>query len=354
MGSIAGCCRTCRCPSEKDTAVGRRKLLNQSEWSKQMLLRSPSSTIKITTEYIEKPDGSLLFAKLFEPKDPSTAKAMMFYCLGFTDNTDFTCHEICADYAEMGFIVLVVDWKGHGRSDGILADIDDFDVDIVDEAIWAFAHATDKHIKTHNIYRKTIHAENNYFLNGASMGGAIAIKIALKSAHISVDYQWKGIVLFCPMVAMKDKMVPPPCVIWCLKTCCLPCCPRAKLIPNGVNPETLSRDAEIRKMLKTNPIRYDAPVSLMTAYNLLLATDTIAAHKHELEIPLFVGHGDDDQCTECECSKDLYHACGCEDEDKTIKIYQNKGHLLYSEDADVVEDSVEWMENIINKCTVDL
>lgn len=56
---------------------------DKAYWLKDHESYSESSTVKITTEYVEKPNGELLFAKLFEPKDPSKAKGMICYSVGF-------------------------------------------------------------------------------------------------------------------------------------------------------------------------------------------------------------------------------------------------------------------------------
>eukprot|EP00483_Globobulimina_turgida_P003598 UN03604 len=105
---------------------------------------------------MEKPDGTLLFGKLFEPINPQDAKAMICYCIGFADHTEWYLHDVALKYAQMGFIVFMLDWQGHGRSDGDFIQIQDFDVDIVDQGIWAFDYAINKYIKSHQIYVETI------------------------------------------------------------------------------------------------------------------------------------------------------------------------------------------------------
>eukprot|EP01083_Nonionella_stella_P207135 752780_1 len=182
MGGCLTCCKTCNCPRNVDSAPGRRILLNE-------LITKESASVKVTTEYIQKADGTLLFGKLFEPRNPSDAKAMICYCIGFGDHTEFRLHDIGIEYAEQGFIVFMCDWKGHGRSDGDFIHIQDFDIDIIDEGIFAFDYAINKYIKSHPIYTNTIHKPNNYFLSGSSMGGAIAIRVALKSKK----NKWKGL-----------------------------------------------------------------------------------------------------------------------------------------------------------------
>ena len=158
MKSILTCCRTCNCPRDVDTAPGRRVLLAD-------LVTEQSPSVKISTEYIETPDGTLLFGKLYQPKNPSLAKGMICFCIGFTgysDTSDYNKRGI--QYCEQGFIVFMCDWKGHGKSDGDFIHIQDFEKDIIDVAIFAFDFAIEKYIKSDPDYIDTIDKPNNYFL----------------------------------------------------------------------------------------------------------------------------------------------------------------------------------------------
>lgn len=54
-------------------------------------------------------------------------------------------------------------------------------------------------------------------------------------------------------------------------------------------------------------------------------------------------HGDGDIVTDCELSKMFWRECGCDARDKTFKLYQGKGHLLYEEAPEIFEDSAQWI-----------
>ena len=180
--SLCHCRRTCACPKQKDTAIGRRHILSEKgidtylhDWS-----CDARANVKVTTEYIEKPSGEIAHTKLFQPLNPADAKGMICYSIGFADHMEWFAHDIGCSYAEKGFVVFMCEHKGHGRTDGEFAVITDFDTEIVDEAIWLFFQAIDRYIKPHPVYSQNIDEHNNYFLSGASMGGAITIMIALK------------------------------------------------------------------------------------------------------------------------------------------------------------------------------
>lgn len=182
MGSCSTCCRTCACPQQKDTAIGRRQLLSEKGIDQylQTFPHEARQKVKVTTEYVEKPSGEMAHCKLFEPINPSDAKGMICYCIGFSDHMDNFEHDIGCMYASAGFVVYMVEFKGHGRSDGDFVVILDFERDIVDETIWIFLRAMEHHIKPHPVYSQSIDQNKNYLLFGVSMGGAVAVWIENK------------------------------------------------------------------------------------------------------------------------------------------------------------------------------
>merc|ERR1712087_213459 len=96
-------------------------------------------------------------------------------------------------------------------------------------------------------------------------------------------------------------------------------------------------------MGEANPLRYDQSLPLCTGHNLLMTTLDIQKRAKELRMPIMICHGDNDCVTDCEHSKLFAKGCGCSEQDKTLRLYQGKGHLLYEEAPEVFEDSVEWM-----------
>merc|ERR1712130_173868 len=145
------------------------------------------------------------------------------------------------------------------------------------------------------------------------------------------------------MVGIKQEAQPPAAAIWCMVNCCLPCCPKAKIIPNSVNLENLTDDIELRKQLESNPLRYQQPVSLQTGFALLNATKDIEENVASMSVPLWIGHGDADKITDPLLSKEFYQNCGCDELDKTIKIYEGRGHAMLGEDESVIPDTIEWI-----------
>ncbi len=45
-----------------------------------------------------------------------------------------------------------------------------------------------------------------------------------------------------------------------------------------------------------------------------------------IKLPLCICHGNDDKITDCDMSKLFYERCGCDINDKILKIYNGRGH----------------------------
>ena len=151
-----------------------------------------------------------------------------------------------------------------------------------------------------------------------------------------------GIVLVSPMVAISEETKPHPCVVWCLQQCLLRCCKYAKLVPNALE-ENLTENELARRRMDENPLFYDQALPICTGDQLLRTTMSIQERVKELRMPIMICHGDKDIVTDCELSRTFYRKCGCAERDKTLKVYEGSGHLLYEEAPEVFRDSAQWM-----------
>eukprot|EP01084_Bolivina_argentea_P003312 6219_1 len=127
----------------------------------------------------------------------------------------------------------------------------------------------------------------------------------------------------------------------------LPYVPFIKAVPNSLD-ESVTKNEELLKLLETNPIVNEQPLSLITSYNLLQMANKVETNAKELNIPLFICHGEADVVTDCNSSKCFYDVCGVHKAYKILKIYKGKGHLLFNEEPLVITDSMQWMMNLIN------
>ncbi len=189
------------------------------------------------------------------------------------------------------------------------------------------------------------------------MGGGIAIKMAERAG-----IEWKGMCLIAPMVGLLIK--PPQFVISLLSCCCLPMCPRAKLLANDVSIENLTADENLRQRYSDNPVFYDQRLSFTTGYNLVTTAQTIEdmytntnqnngrgndENKEDMEallptLPMFLCHGDADKISDPKVSQLFYDNYGVKQSDKQFTVYKDRGHQLMEEEPNCMRDIGQWIQ----------
>lgn len=172
------------------------------------------------------------------------------------------------------------------------------------------------------------------------MGGAVAIQV-----HRRQPQAWTGAVLAAPMCKIAEEMMPPKAVVTVLK-CLAKVFPTWKLVPTRDITEVGFRDPEKRELVRQNPIGYVGKPRLSTALQLLLTTEEIGAHLHEVCLPLLVLHGAADCVTSPDLSAEL--VAQASSADKTLRLYQDAWHGLTCGEPDevanqVISDIIEWM-----------
>ena len=121
--------------------------------------------IQCLTEYVENPQGDLIFTKCFIPNKSiiSKPKGLICQCLGYTAYSDYEYTIIAQSYCKKGYVFFMWDHYGHGRSSGLWIDI------------MSVKHLMDDTIFICNFAQKKYPLPNNY-LFGTSMGGNIVTR----------------------------------------------------------------------------------------------------------------------------------------------------------------------------------
>ena len=324
-----------------DTAVVRRNLSKQKIYESKL----DHTNIKITEKYVENESGDIIFTKLFEPKNPSKAKAIILHSVGFSARIGWVPHDFGVQSAQQGLIVFMFDHKGMGETDGRFCRIDDFDKDFVDRGIWIFNYAINEYIKSNDVYKKLIDKPQNYFLSGHSMGGASTIRIALKEQKKNT-LNIKGIILIAPMCQIGADKMPSPVTLWILQNILLPVIPGARLINSGMDKTTLNH--KVQEITDQDPIGDCNYIALITGMNLLQTTQFIQENAKNLKMPMLICQGDKDIATDCNGCAEFFDNCDqIKKEDKLMKIYQDKGHTLWLEEPEMINDVKEWINRYL-------
>uniref|UniRef100_A0A7N1A1F4 Serine aminopeptidase S33 domain-containing protein n=1 Tax=Kalanchoe fedtschenkoi TaxID=63787 RepID=A0A7N1A1F4_KALFE len=283
-------------------------------------------SVKYDEEYILNPQGQRLFTCRWLPVEREP-KALVFLCHGYALESSTCMKGAGTRLATAGYAAYSMDYKGHGKSCGLLGYIDSFD-DIVTDYLHYVTSIVDK---SENKGRKK-------FLLGESAGGALALLI-----HGRQSEYWDGAILAAPMCKIAEEVTPNAMVVWVIKML-------ANIIPTwGIVPipqdlvEASFRDPRIRE----NPNCYKGRPRLKTALELVRAGLEVEQGLPQVSLPFLVVHGGGDIVTDISASKMLFEIAGSTD--KSLKMYPGMWHsLIYGEmpeNLDIVfADIIAWLD----------
>ncbi|KAL3809412.1 hypothetical protein ACHAXA_009156 [Cyclostephanos tholiformis] len=230
--------------------------------------------------------------------DGSGIRAVVCLCHGYMDNVSFLKRIQFQRFFRRNIAVCIIEYEGHGRSDGINA------------------------LAAHNYFRHVTREKfpnvKRVFLMGESMGEAVAYDIM--SRHRD---SYDGAIFAAPMV--KILVTPPPFVVALFERIVGHSIPEPP--SRGNMPRLSFKDKDKMRLALMVPTKYGRKPRFATARELLNAT---------LE----------DMVTDPRMSEMLYNeSCSS---DKTIKLYRGMYHNLTTGETDenidiVFNDAISWV-----------
>jgi len=280
--------------------------------------------------------GMCLLTVTIEPAKPSDIKAVACFCHGYGDNASFLKPVEYRRYVRAGIAVVMIEYEGHGRSDGLIGMTPRFD-GMVDDVSSFFEEVTDKK-----------YPGKKRFIVGESMGGAVAMLTYNRKPSI-----WTGVVFVCPMCKVSPNMLPPDWVVTTLRRILGPsghvtAFGSLPIAPSKGNTANESFKLLGKKRIFTmHPFIYGRQPRLDTAREIIDVTGKISGSLiKEFDAPFLVQHGSADKVTMPELSQMLYNEAKAKDKD--IIIYEGMWHALTSGEPDenidrVFKDSIKWI-----------
>ena len=259
-----------------------------------------------------------LFSQTWQSKN-TPRKAILIILHGLKDHSGrYT--ELAEMAAKNGFAVYAYDVRGHGKSGGKRAYVNNFS-DLVDDL--------DTFVK--NLRRQN--PNTRIFAFGHSMGGT-TITLATVNDVIPFD----GVILSAPALVPGEGISPLLIKITGILGKLLPGLPLMKL-PN----EQFSRDPEIVKAMYADRLILNKNGPVRTAAQLLRAMGQIQAKADKFTAPVLILHGTADKLANPEGSKKLTEQA--KSTDKTLKLYPGLVHDLVHEPEknQVLKDIMDWL-----------
>jgi alpha-beta hydrolase superfamily lysophospholipase len=262
-----------------------------------------------------------IFARCWEPKD---VKAVVCLVHGLGEHSGRYAH-VAKFLNDAGYAVMAFDMCGHGKSGGIVG------------------HATSYEAMMEHISRlrgeATVHyPEIPIFLYGHSMGGNLVINYTLYRKP-----RVYGVVATGP--AFKTAVELPSWKIAMGKALynVIPFLP----MPSELDENKLSRDPEVVRAYVEDPLVHGR-VSVRLGIDILHTGQWVMKHARELIAPLLIMHGEKDEITSCDASREFAekakHVC-------TLKIWKNLYHEIHNEPEkhDVLSFLLNWFEKQLER-----
>ena len=226
-----------------------------------------------------------------------------------------------------GLAVFGADFRGHGRAPGEECFVKSFD-----EYSW---DATAMLVAARGLANG-----RPLFLMGHSMGGAVALRV------MTVRSEWRGAVagLISSSAALKIGREVSPLLLK-LAPLVARLAPRLRLQP--LDPAVMSRDPKQVEAYRTDPLVSHRAAPARTANELLKVIVTNRYVMPKLTMPLYVLHGDADQLTDVDGSRELHATWG--GSDKTLRIWPGSFHEPLH-DLDSAAATTELLDWIVARC----
>jgi alpha-beta hydrolase superfamily lysophospholipase len=261
--------------------------------------------------------GRQIFWRSWTP-DAAPARAVIVLVHGLGEHSGRYDHVVTRLLGE-GYAIHTADHRGHGRSDGpraLIEDMDDVVADIdalVDRAV-------------------TAEPDVPVFMLGHSMGGLIALRYAL--AH---QERLAGLILSAALAQLDEV----PKALELVGRALSVVAPRAPLI--ALDPELVSRERAVVDDYRSDPLVHHGKVPARTAVQLADAVRSFPDTVGAITLPTLILYGTADGLCPPAGSVMLAERIGAAD--LTVKAYEGLFHEILNEPERevVLEDVVAWL-----------
>jgi acylglycerol lipase len=223
-------------------------------------------------------------------------------------------------FVPKGYAVYALDHRGHGKSEGDRAYIDNFNDYLVD--LKTFLDMVQKENKSTKI-----------FLFGHSLGGTIATAYA-------IEHQDE----LAGLMVSASSLVPAPGVSPLLLSMAgIISALAPKMGVTLLDASTISRDQSVVDAYVNDPLVFRGKIPARTGAELARMWKQLPDKMPEIKLPILIMHGLADKLSDPRGSQLLYDRVGSQD--KTLKIYDNCYHEICNEPEreQVFYDMEDWL-----------
>ena len=262
--------------------------------------------MKNRSSWLELKKGRKVFLRSWHPVNKMEIKGIVLIAHGYAEHSgryDYTAKY----FTDKQYAVYAPDHYGNGRSDGVKADVPDFNLFVTD---LQFVLKTIKKL------------ENNkpVYLLGHSMGGAISTILASKEGD-----EIKGLILSGASIRIDGGVSDLVKSISKFIAVIVPYLPLVEFAVEG-----LSRDPEVIETYKSDPYNYNGRVRARMGREMLRSEEIITEDLlSKITIPTLILHGEKDPLVNPECSRIINS--NISSSDKEMRILENLYHEILNE-----------------------
>ena len=320
-----------------DTVTERRKLFADfaSQDNLPAEFKHIPDYIHLQESYWVNARGMTLCTTTMTPKH-TPIRAVVCFCHGYTDAVSFMKQVEYQRLVKEGIVFCGLEVEGHGRSDGPIALINDWEL-MIDDTSSYFGDVVASKFPGKPI-----------FLMGESMGGAVAY-----STYNRIPDVFRGVVFVCPMCKISPDMLPPRWVVdflcWIIGSSSqppsvlgyLPIAPARKTLGEVAHKVRSKAD-----LCSRSPLNFNRNPRLATSRELIRVTESISNSLADFDASFLVLHGLADVVTDPRLSQALYEES--KSTDKDIRLYEGMYHGLTTSEPDenidrVFNDAIQWI-----------
>jgi alpha-beta hydrolase superfamily lysophospholipase len=267
-------------------------------------------------------DGVELYYQRWYPDSAPRATIAMLHGLGGHSGQSTFAHLI-DHLVLLGYSILGLDLRGHGRSQGRRGSISRWE-----------DYRSDLRMLL-KLISKT--APNQIiFLLGQSLGGLIALEYAL---HYPQDV--RGVIASAPALSAPNRSP----IVFAVLSVLSPIWPHLALNPN-LDLSGCSRDPDEVKKLRDDPLT-DPKISPRLTVEALSTVRWTQAHAADFRVPLLLLHGTADPVAPPEASQTFFRRVSRSD--KTLRLYEGGFHQAFidSNRQLVLADIAQWLDRYV-------
>ena len=265
-------------------------------------------------------DGMKLSGYIWEPKENPKAVINLVHGFGeYSERYDYWAMR----FAEKGFVVHAIDYRGHGKSDGRRGHIKEFedflkDIDVlINES-------------------KKLYPLLPHFIYGHSLGGNIVTNYILKREN-----SFKGAIISSPWFSLSFD---PSALMLVMARVMNKIYPKFTQNSN-LDVKSLSHDKKVIDDYITDPLVHEK-ISARMFFEIFNAGREVLRNTAKLNIPALIQHGNDDNITSYKASKEFADKAKIDGKDVVYKEWPGLYHELHNElEKDVIFEFVlTWID----------